>query len=236
VDELSGIELREAILSRGHWEVVIRPTAFDPEHVQDFGELLPIVQRASVSLRGWDFPHVEYDRRHTQSEMDWIGQDIDYGFHREIWRIAQSGQFVHLGAMWSDWGERSPGWVPRNIEPNSSLGVMDAVYRFTEIYEFAARLALSPAGYDSMVVSVTIGNLQGRKLWMEDSRRWLTGDYRTSLGTFKHPLPEGRPIDRAQLIGSPRPLALAAADQLFKRFQLNVDTDTLRGMQESLGR
>jgi hypothetical protein len=47
------------IHTRGYWHVVIRPTSFEEKHIPDYADLFPIVEKHSVQLRGWDYPHVD---------------------------------------------------------------------------------------------------------------------------------------------------------------------------------
>jgi hypothetical protein len=105
----------DKIRSRGHWRVVIRPTTFEEHKVPNFSDLFPIVEKNSVQLRGWDYPHI--DRSHPPlTGDDWVGQEFDDGDKIEVWRLYQSGQFVHFFEITGDWKDHSsvgpaePGW------------------------------------------------------------------------------------------------------------------------------
>ena len=47
------------IRSRGYWRVVIRPTTFQEHRVPRYADLFPIIEKNSVQLRGWDYPHID---------------------------------------------------------------------------------------------------------------------------------------------------------------------------------
>ena len=66
----------DKIRTRGYWRVVIRPTMFEENHVPNHADLLPIIQRNSVQLRGWDYPHVDYQNP-PLTGSDWVGQEFD---------------------------------------------------------------------------------------------------------------------------------------------------------------
>lgn len=223
--------LAEKIRSRGHWQVVIRPLQFLEKRIPEIHALFPIVEKASVHLRGWDFPHVD---PHTQPhiDVDWVGQESEWQHHLEIWRLYQSGQFLDISGMHYDWRNQSE-WFPasKGWKPNEILGVVDAVYRFTEIFEFAARLALTEAGDEQMHIEVIVGSLKGRRLWVDDRGRTpFFAEYRASLDEF----PYRAQIPRSELAANPRDLALKAARELFWRFGWEAPIEILRELQAGL--
>lgn len=91
------------------------------------------------------------------------------------------------------------------------LGFIDTVYQWTEIFSFAARLAMTPAGDEEMHLSVSFGLMNGRTLRMEDFNRWIA-----SIERFPYELS----IARVQLLARPRELAVAAAQEMFRRVWL----------------
>ena len=127
--------LIEKITSRGYWRVVIRPTEFSAERVKDIAALGPLVAANVVSLRGWNFPHVA--RTGSSIGPDFIENQSEWNGYLEVWRFFQSGQFYVLRGMRSDWMLEDHGKL---------LWTVHALYTFTEIFEFAARLATTAAG------------------------------------------------------------------------------------------
>lgn len=146
-------DLLSKIRSRGHWRVVIRPGTFKKDRVGEISSLFPLVERSSVSIRGWDFPHIDR-RKQPHIDVDWVGQELNWEHHLELWRLYQSGQFVHMGGIWEDWRDQSALWPPdRTRKVGSRLEVLDTVFRFIEIFEFAARLCQTDAGDERVGIS-----------------------------------------------------------------------------------
>src|ERR1043166_6582061 len=100
-------EVEKKIRSRGYWRVVIRPSSFIAERAR-LRDLEQIARDTVVQLRGWDYPH--FPRDGVTRGNDFIEALTDSGWiqHIELWRLYQSGQFVHLFAMREDWLEGVP--------------------------------------------------------------------------------------------------------------------------------
>jgi hypothetical protein len=219
------------ILSRGFWRVVIRPARFNPTHIADFGQLRSIVESHRVSERQRSFPYVDWTQ--GRSGSNWVGQDYSWSTNLETWRLFQSGQFVDFSAIWTDWTER--GAYSGMATGNKILPIKDTVGRLTEIFEFAARLALSPAGSDEMVVEIELSGLNGRRLWIENPfSRVRTPTAPEDLTVFRFGTGD---IRRTELVTDPSGLAVKAARQLFLRFGLDLREDVLRDLQsDEMGR
>jgi hypothetical protein len=226
-------DLLNKIRSRGHWRVVIRPTRFHEARIDDILALYAIVQNASVDLRGWDFPHIDV---HSQAHIDveWVGQESEWDAFLEIWRLYKSGQFIDVAGMWHDWQDQSTvARAPEGWRSGAVLAVLDTLYRFTEIFEFAARLALTDAGDELMHIEASVVGLQGRSLWMDSPKRMpMLRPRRAALDE----LPYRVDVLRTDLIAQPRELALKPALELFRRFGWEVTLDRLREFQAEIGR
>ena len=178
--------LLSKIRERGYWRVVIRPTSFDEKHIAEHSELFRIVERKSVRLRGWDYPHIDY-KSEPERGSDWVGQEFQWEDELEVWRLYQSGQFIHDFALAGEWRNeltiRAPeqGWTwGRHVY------YISTVYSLVEIYQFAAQLALSPAGNVIMHVEVEMANLKGRRLMPESIHYPLAREYRITEPAWKH--------------------------------------------------
>lgn len=225
-------DLVARIQSRGYWRVVIRPVEFDPQRVP-YADMERTVERARVSLRGWDVPHLS-TRDPVVQLGDSVGQESAWDYHLELWRMYQSGQFLHLSSMREDWRDLSSmnpageGWTP-----GRHLNVTDTLWTFGEYYELASRLSLSEAGAEEMIIEVLLVGLEGRTLVADDPRRApLHADYSTSMSQFS----SETPVSREVLVASSRDLAAQAASDLFARFRWNPPIDQLRDQLDELWR
>ena len=220
------------IRERGYWRVVIRPTSFEEKHIPEYSELFRIVERNSVRLRGWDYPHIDHKSEPGRGH-DWVGQEFQWEHELEVWRLYQSGQFVHYFAMAGDWRNESSLWPPeQDWAWGRHMYYISTVYSFLEIYEFAARLALSPAGGVMMHVEIELGNLEGRRLIPETIHYLFGREYRITLPTWKHVWEEAQ----TELIAKPRELAALATRDLFARFGFDLGLDILKKLQGGIGR
>jgi hypothetical protein len=222
----------DKIRSRGYWRVVIRPTTFQEHRVPNYANLFRIVEKNSVQLRGWDYPHIDHTRPPLRGD-DWVGQEYDREDQVESWRIYPSGLFVHYFTMAGDWRDRSSWWP---AEPGWRSGqefyYLDTIFSLREIYEFAARLALSPASASPLRVEIDLQGLRGRRLTTTDREIAMFGDYRTQVAGWTHHW-EGA---QTELIARPRELAALATQDLLARFGLNVSLETLGRLQQRMAR
>ena len=217
------MSIKDEIRSHGSWLVVIRPSRFIERRLGNYADLVPLVTDKAVSFRGWSFPHIN---RQTPPERgsDWVGQEISASHFREIWRMYQSGQFVHLSGMLEDWHALlHPD--DRNWPKQKVLGVGHSLFRITEIFEFAARLALVVADGEEVVV----------RLESKDSQDARCGVSR--LGSTRcYPIPfpkstatpssgERQPNNSPQ---NPGEIALGGAVELFQRFGWDGSAEVLR--------
>ncbi len=156
--------LTDAIKSRGHWRMSVRPTEFVRERCE-YGELEPLIRQLVIQVGGWSFPPL-LRSQDVGRGRDWVGVSSDRDVHKEVWRLFQSGQFAYLGGFWMDWdnGLRSER-APR--PPRELLGVEDVLRQLTVFFLFASSLVLSAVGSESVVVRVGAHGLAGRVLWIE---------------------------------------------------------------------
>lgn len=219
------MSLLEKIKKLGYWEVAIRPTKFVERRVEQLSDLEKLVLNSQVRIRGWPFP-VDEDGR-TSRLAGHVACEVEWGNHWETWRLYQSGLFVWYKAnRWDLMAQETGSGGSRPIQAGKVLSVGDALYLFSEIFEFASRLALSAAGDEKMRIEVECHGIQGRHLSVEvwhdtPGRKCQAPSW--SLA---------RDYSRAQLAADARNLALAAAAELFQLFGWDVRTAVLAGILE----
>lgn len=222
----------EKIKQRGYWHVVFHPGQFSERRIPRIQDLHVIIREAAVEFRGWDFPHLSQEG--PTIGTDWIEDDVDWSEHVETWRLYQSGQFVFYGGIRTDWLDQSLFERPsEQWRPGLFLPVTDTVFRFTEVFELAARLATGPIDGDTVRLAIKIVGLGQRELWMDNRRR---------IG-FHHPrksaiaeFPQTFDLPRDRLVAETRQLAVTAAGELFTRFNWTPESEFLTVIQGELFR
>ncbi len=224
-------ELSEKIKSRGFWEVIIRPLKFEENRLETLGECGELVQQCKVRLRGWDYPHIS---RHygIRSGVDWVENLTDWEGHKELWRMYQSGQFYHLFSCLEDWERIRIFWGDRSYtEPGYGLSFVLSLYKFTEIYEFAARLAKKNLFDDLVKVSVTLHGMMDRRLVTLDVRRSLHDNYICSI----EKIPLSRTMSVEEIVSKSNEYAVDDAFRVFERFNwLKAPVKVLAEIQNAL--
>jgi hypothetical protein len=183
-------------------------------------------------MRGWPVPYANYDRRELLRGDDWVGQDVDAEMvsHYEAWRFFMSGQFSHLRAVSADW-RRGTESTPLRQGYGSVIEVWEILYYLTEVFELAARLALSPAGDEHVVISATLEGLQDRGLVVGQSNRVeFMEPYRSHASSISRDVQ----ISREQLVAEGRVAAVGMARDFFVRFGWKPPQDQLIDHQREL--
>ena len=139
---------------------------------------------------------------------------------------------MHFFALAGEWRDESNYWTAEpGWRPGRHLYYIQTAYSLVEVFEFAARLALSPAGAAFMHVEIQLRGLKGRRLVSTDTHVPLSGDYLTRKADWNHTW-HGSQID---LSSRSRELAAAAARDLYSQFGLNLSLDSIARIQERIG-
>ncbi|MBT7188371.1 hypothetical protein HN911_13705 [Candidatus Bathyarchaeota archaeon] len=165
-----------------------------------------IIQDSIVSLRGWDYPHINRDG--TVNGQDWVESECDWSTHIEYWRFYQSGQFIHHMALQEDYA----------YEGENILSIISTLYQVTEIFEFVARLTAKGIYSEGMDLSISLHNTENRTLKITDPLRSpLFADH-----TCRQPqIVYQESFSQDELLGKSRALALFATEHVFERFNWN---------------
>ena len=185
-----------------------------------------------MESRGWSVPYVDEQR---VSHHQWhVAQDTTWSYHVEAWRFFTSGQLGLFVGFPSDWQDESLWGKPDGWSPGATLPVFGTIFQCTEIFELAARLALTTAGDDVMHLDIALHGLAGRELLMEANNR----------GAFLHEHSTQAPrfdwssgaLTRDELVASARELALEPLTEIFARFNWHGGTarESLRAYQSDI--
>ncbi len=212
-------DLLTEIKKRGYWRVTRRPSEYNEHRIQQLAELETAVRECTVSLRGWNFPQHDDSRLGYTRLADSTGQELDWNGHREIWRAYKSGQFVAVFAIWEEWRDQDKMIPPASSwVPGTSLGVEDAIFTFTEIFEFAANYSRKAAGGEKMLIKIELKGLSKRQLTLAPTKVGFAFKRVSLVDEWRW---EER-LERAELQAKTRSLALKPAIDLFEKFNWDV--------------
>lgn len=228
---LAPTEILNKATSSGFWRIVVRPLDFSRRRVDNIAALPKLMRDAAVSYRGWPYPSV-LDREPPAIGDDWIGFEIDSRIHVESWRLFQSGQFLQVMGFWEDWYGQD--MLLTGIPPQGqTLGIDLTVGTMTELFQFAANLAGTTAGGDTMVIEIDAHGLAGRHLTFPRGRDDVM-DRRPA--TLDHLALDPVVVDRRSLVTNPDDYAARSAREVFRRFGWDANLSELSAIQRGLRR
>lgn len=230
-------DVLDDIQSRGYWRINFEPLVYG-QKLKTLGECRDIVEKNHVELRGWDYPH--FPRRTGQDTGLNAGNNYYQGWinwydEKELWRMYQSGQFLHFFAMRDDWLELSHwGIVPGVPEqPKNTLNIIgEVIYEVTEIFEFLSRLAKSGIYDEGVRVFISLNKTKDRELVVRgDARAPLMGAYKASLDEIEFI----KEYTKDEALVQSKELAFEAILYIFERFGWdNPPVATIKHDQENL--
>lgn len=199
-----------------------------------------LILNTKVSLRGWDFPHV--NPREVTNANGYVFGAVDWNNHLELWRMYQSGQFIYLGTLWDVLPEFQASLrkeMERNFilatgeQKQSVVGLtsfIGLIYSVTEFYVFAARLA-SALGVESIELKNFLRNIKGWALASGDPSILWHSFYQCRIEEIDL---SGK-LQTKDLVGDPAREASAAIKHLFELFNWNdASPNMIRQWQDKL--
>jgi hypothetical protein len=218
----------DRIRAVGHWRVVFRPLTALPEKLS-LQRGFDAVEKARVSIRGWDFPHIsrrDDDQGGTERAGDFIENWCDWQTQVEFWRMYRSGQFLAYTALNDDMVAAARNDSARQLE------IVDAIYTVTEFFEFGFRLAQAGLYRQGFHANVKLIGSANRPLVAGRGRMGFFSPHTTSADTVELE----RTVDAAKLDEGALETSLSALLELFDHFGWNPAGDQIRGDQEAFYR
>jgi hypothetical protein len=223
---LGGSEMNEELLkdikSAGYWRINFRPVSALAEKLT-MDKCKEAVFASNVSLRGWDYPHLPLGKDGS-SGLEYGDEFIEawtsFMFFREFWRIYRSGQFLHYRGMWED-REEFP-----NKPQDPFISIIEVIYLFTEITEFASRLANALALEKGLSITISAHNTAGRRLYVGQGRMNFFQPKTTVADQIT--VEAILPLDGSK---TPQQVALSLSKDVFDRFGWNPSNDQIEADQ-----
>ncbi len=219
-------DLFDKIRSTGYWEVTIRPDGFNSEKIDSLSNCRELLQNSIVSLRGWDYPHIE--AHIITNGQDYIEHKTDYTDHPnfgyvEYMRLYQSAQYYHIFALREDYSNLSEKVLLLPMQSPSPSGrymsILSTVYTLTEIFAFASKF-YSQIDCTSIKIKIELHGMADRQLFFYDSSRDLRRDYRSAIPDIEYE----KIILKEELIATFDKLALNSTAYIFERFNWNISS------------
>lgn len=211
------------IQSRGHWRINFRPLS-PPSRDLTLLECRQVVEASSVSLRGWNYPHVSNKPHGVRARTNSFEGQVDWHEHIEYWRMYQSSQFLHYVALHDDWTEVAL-WRENALEPNKWLEAIGGLlFQVGEFFAFLARLARAGLYSTGASACIDLVGTEGRRLYLApgSGRGSFHGDY-TSIEPrirFSTILPPAELANTSEA-------AVKAATYIVQRFQWLEPSDAV---------
>lgn len=230
----------EDIKKLGYWKVNFYPAEVNTALIPKVGDIREIVRNATIELRGWDYPHFPTETRDHQDcyvAGDKFEGWINWQQYREVWRMYQSGQFIHLFGLRED-RLAEDNWLSedhpyKQIKPGSVLEVIGTIYTITEIFAFLRNLVQAGIFQDKVVVELELHNTENRSLHISDFRRApLFGDYRSRIKDIILPV---NTYSAQDILENYLDLALDQTVNLFQQFNwTNPPIEVIKEDQKKL--
>lgn len=209
-------EILRKIKSKGFWEIEVRPSVYKKEHLSLL-DCQEIIEKCQIRLRGWYYPHIAH---HEYGEVfngnNFVEGLVDSLKHLEVWRMYQSGQFIHYLNFWEDWIGYAPyGQTDNAIHTaNNVKSILMTLYTVTEIFTFASRLASNKVFDNSLHISIKLKNINNRLLMFEDSFRTLYADYRSRINEMSII----RDVTVEDILANSANIAMGVTVEIFNKF------------------
>jgi len=236
IEDVSKERLIEKIKRRGYWRINFQPL-IDVQKLSSIRECEEIIEKNTVNLRGWDYPHFprrKGDDTGLEREENFLQGWIDWEDRLESWRLYLSGQFIHHIALWEDWPENSKfnAEIHKKIKPLTSLEVIESViYQITIMFEFLSRFGSVGVYDEGVFVSVGLFNTKNRKLWFLNPERYF---YTYKYTTEAKKIEFSEKFSKDVIISEPKNLALKVIKNIFDKFGWNPSVEQIKNDQDKL--
>ncbi|MHC4136099.1 MAG: hypothetical protein ACYS0K_14055 [Planctomycetota bacterium] len=198
------------------------------------------MEKAKVSLRGWDYPCLSPSHEQRINASDSIGSWEEFEGHREYWSLYRSGQFVHLFSFREDFPRYKEVLQSNLREEIGDLGqvsgfngIVTTVWTFAEVFEFAARLVSQHVLEDGGEITLEMHGTEGRALSFFDRARVLYRPYIARAASIKR---EPIRYTAQGLLAQGKRNTVDAAVFFFERFGAGFPRSSIEQMYEDLYR
>jgi hypothetical protein len=142
----------------------------------------------------------------------------------------QSGQFLQNRVIKADLAQDSQSLITA-AAATSLIQVWEILFYLTEVFELAARMALSIAADESVHISARLVGMDGRQLVSGSWNRDIDDIYVSQMDSLAAEVTLATP----DLIAAPRSHAIKMTQEFLRRFGLRLPHEVLADWQAELG-
>jgi len=209
-------ELLTDIKSRGYWRIEIHSTEFQDNRLPSRAAMQNLLSSAMVSLRGWPYPYFRAEE--TTYNGKWLEGHDNWSYHREYWRLYESGQWLHYLGLRGAWITREELFKGQSPLPPQHAGYIhvrgDVLFTLTEIFRFAVGLALGGIFDPTAFLSIQLHNTRDYMLF-ESFERFFTYNY---VNPLTRPIEQQQTLPVGDLYAVADQMALETAIKVFSVF------------------
>jgi len=215
---MSNEELLAEIKSRGYWRVEMHSTEYQENRLPARRAMQDLINKATVSLRGWPYPYFRaeettYDGKGLEGQVDW-------SYHKEYWRLYESGQWLHYLGLSGAWISREEIFKGRSPLPPQHPGYLhirgDVLFTLTEILRFTAGLVQDGVLDPTAFLSIQLHNTHDYMLYESFERPWFS--IHEYVNPSHTPIEQSKSVPVGQLSTVVDQLALETAIKVFEVF------------------
>lgn len=150
----------DSLENHGYWRIYAFPSKYQKRRISELPNLKKLVERSVVSLRGWDYPHIESNRNDKEGSSNFgkgFQSYTNWMAHLEGFRIYQSGLFMSINHFWED--------TDINTSTQGKvLSFIMIIYSVTEFFLFFKRLYEEISPDESIIIKIELHGCEDRKL------------------------------------------------------------------------
>ena len=230
---LNAQEIIDRIRGRAHYRIIVRPTAPPADRFGSLANMRRTIEETSVLVRGWDYPHVSLNAEDWERGNDYVASRSAFEDRYEYWRMYLSAQFIHMFTLLEDHpairDQLARACIGSSKGVTGFIDIIGMTWTETELFEFAAGLAVRDLFEGGADITIEMNNLMGRRLSVS-GERFFAPDFRATGASYCHNLKCS--VD--DLVSQPRDIAIQAVAALLDRFGHTARPDSLRTVQEEM--
>lgn len=210
----------EKITNYACWELLVYPTSFKEDRIENQAKIKNFIQETEVYLRGWNFPHT--DGNNNSNFLRGVQSYTDFSRHIEAYRAYQDGLFFWTEVLYDD--------LEGTKKEKKVLSFIDIIWTIAEIIIFLSRYYDIVCPDENLYMSLKLNGLLNRELSAE-ARILLRKGYISKEEKFIFE----KEIDVLNLRVNQKDIIIEIVQKLFRIFNLeNISNNVIESWIDKL--